>query len=51
LRGFSFAMLSGIIIGTYSSVAISAPVLLVWQKYEQASAARQTAKQAQTKTA
>ncbi len=51
LRGFSFAMLTGIIIGTYSSVAISAPVLLLWRKYEQASAARQTAKQAQTKMA
>jgi SecD/SecF fusion protein len=51
LRGFSFAMLSGIIIGTYSSVAISAPVLLVWQKYEQASAARQAAKQVRAKTA
>jgi SecD/SecF fusion protein len=51
LRGFSFAMLTGIIIGTYSSVAISAPVLLLWRKYEQASAARQITKQAQTKTA
>jgi SecD/SecF fusion protein len=29
LRGFNFAMLFGIIIGTYSSVAISAPVLLL----------------------
>jgi len=45
LRGFSFAMLTGIIIGTYSSVAISAPVLLLWKKYEQASVARQVTKQ------
>jgi len=51
LRGFSFAMLTGIVIGTYSSVAISAPILLLWRKYEQTSAARQAAKQAQTKTA
>lgn len=29
LRGFNFAMLLGIIIGTYSSIAISAPVLLL----------------------
>ncbi|MFA5240072.1 MAG: protein translocase subunit SecD [Phycisphaerae bacterium] len=28
LRGFNFAMLFGIILGTYSSVAISAPILL-----------------------
>jgi SecD/SecF fusion protein len=51
LRGFSFAMLTGIVIGTYSSVAISAPILLLWRKYEQTSAARQVARQAQTKTA
>ncbi|MDD5064371.1 MAG: protein translocase subunit SecD [Phycisphaerae bacterium] len=29
LRGFNFAMLFGIILGTYSSIAISAPVLLL----------------------
>jgi len=51
LRGFSFAMLTGIVIGTYSSVAISAPVLLLWKKYEVASAAREAARQAQLKRA
>lgn len=45
LRGFSFVMLTGVIVGTYSSIAISAPVLLVWRKYEEAAAARQAAKQ------
>ena len=29
LRGFTFAMLVGIIVGTYSSVAIAAPILLI----------------------
>jgi SecD/SecF fusion protein len=29
LRGFNFTMLFGVIIGTYSSVAISAPILLI----------------------
>jgi SecD/SecF fusion protein len=29
LRGFNFAMLFGIIEGTYSSIAISAPILLL----------------------
>lgn len=29
LRGFNFAMLFGIILGTYSSIAISAPILLL----------------------
>ena len=32
LRGFNFAMLFGIILGTYSSVAISAPLLLLYTK-------------------
>jgi SecD/SecF fusion protein len=29
LRGFNFAMVFGLIVGTYSSVAISAPILLI----------------------
>ncbi len=29
LRGFNFAMVFGLIIGTYSSIAISAPILLI----------------------
>jgi preprotein translocase subunit SecF len=29
LRGFTFAMLVGIIAGTYSSIAIAAPILLI----------------------
>ncbi|MBN1127164.1 MAG: protein translocase subunit SecD [Sedimentisphaerales bacterium] len=32
LRGFTFAMLFGIIIGTYSSIAIAAPILLIGSK-------------------
>ena len=32
LRGFTFAMLIGIIVGTYSSVAIAAPILLIGEK-------------------
>lgn len=31
LRGFSFAMLAGVIFGTYSSIYISAPVLIFWK--------------------
>lgn len=31
LRGFSFALAVGIIIGTYSSIAIASPVVLWWQ--------------------
>jgi SecD/SecF fusion protein len=32
LRGFTFAMLIGIIVGTYSSIAIAAPILLLGSK-------------------
>jgi len=32
LRGFNFALVFGLIVGTYSSVAISAPVLLIGTK-------------------
>ena len=32
LRGFTFAMLVGIIVGTYSSIAIAAPILLLGSK-------------------
>ena len=31
LRGFSFALLIGIIVGTYSSIAIASPIVLWWQ--------------------
>lgn len=32
LRGFTFAMLVGIVVGTYSSIAIAAPILLLGKK-------------------
>jgi SecD/SecF fusion protein len=32
LRGFNFAMIFGLIVGTYSSIAISAPILLLGMK-------------------
>ena len=33
LRGFSFALVIGIIIGTYSSIAVAAPMLVAWQEW------------------
>src|SRR5207302_4474120 len=33
LHGFSFALVVGIIIGTYSSVFIASPIVLFWQNY------------------
>ena len=33
LRGFSFALVVGILIGTYSSIAIAAPILVAYQEW------------------
>jgi len=33
LRGFSFALVIGIIVGTYSSIAIASPIVLWWQTH------------------
>ncbi len=31
LRGFSFVLVAGVIIGTYSSIAIASPIVLWWR--------------------
>jgi SecD/SecF fusion protein len=36
LRGFTFAMLVGIVVGTYSSIAIAAPILILGRKAKSA---------------
>ena len=33
LQGFSFALVIGIIVGTYSSIAIASPIVLWWQNH------------------
>jgi preprotein translocase subunit SecF len=33
LRAFAFAMVVGVVIGTYSSFGIAAPIVVVWNKY------------------
>ncbi|HTA79376.1 MAG TPA: hypothetical protein VK720_07505, partial [Terracidiphilus sp.] len=33
LKGFSFALVIGILIGTYSSIAVAAPMLVSWQEW------------------
>jgi preprotein translocase subunit SecF len=41
LRAFSFAMVVGVVVGTYSSFGIAAPIVVVWNKYRgQGTAAR-----------
>jgi preprotein translocase subunit SecF len=34
LRPFSFALVVGIMVGTYSSIAIASPVLLAWHTWK-----------------
>jgi len=34
INGFAFAMVIGIIIGTYSSIAIASPLLVIWYDYQ-----------------
>ena len=38
LRGFSFALVVGILVGTYSSIAVAAPMLVAWQEHRAGSA-------------
>ena len=33
LNGFSFALVVGIIIGTYSSIFIASPILIFWKEF------------------
>ena len=33
LRGFSFALVIGILIGTYSSIAVASPMLVAYQDW------------------
>jgi len=41
LRAFSFAMVVGVVVGTYSSFGIAAPIVVLWNKYRgQGTAAR-----------
>lgn len=40
LNGFSFALVVGIIVGTYSSIAIASPIVLWWQNFLEARKAR-----------
>ncbi len=42
LRGFSLALLVGIVFGTYSSVAIASPIMVWWQQRIDASKSRAT---------
>jgi preprotein translocase subunit SecF len=48
LRGFSFALVIGILIGTYSSIAIAAPILVAYQDWRQDRGKRPVAMPART---
>ena len=36
LHGFSFALVFGILVGTYSSIFIASPILVAWQEWSAA---------------
>ena len=33
LHGFSFALVFGILVGTYSSIFVASPILIFWQEF------------------
>jgi len=33
LHGFSFALVCGIIVGTYSSIFVASPILIFWRNF------------------
>lgn len=39
LKGFSFIMLAGILVGTYSSIYVAAPLVIVWEEWKARKAA------------
>lgn len=43
LRSFSFAMVIGVVVGTYSSFGIAAPIVVIWNKWRGQGAAMQAA--------
>jgi len=49
LHGFSLALVIGILIGTYSSIAVAAPMLVAYQDWRAASSRRSMPAQAQNK--
>ena len=42
LRGFALVMLMGIIVGTYSSIFVAAPLVIVWEEWKSQRAGKST---------
>ncbi|MGH9509702.1 MAG: protein translocase subunit SecF [Terriglobales bacterium] len=40
LHGFAFALVVGILVGTYSSIGIAAPIVVVWQQWHESRTGR-----------
>jgi preprotein translocase subunit SecF len=49
LRAFSFAMVIGVVVGTYSSFGIAAPLVVVWNKFRGGGEAMRAGSAAETK--
>ena len=48
LRGFGFAMVVGILVGTYSTVFIASPIVAWWQNYTRGAGAARSSSAANT---
>jgi preprotein translocase subunit SecF len=44
LRGFAFVLAAGVVVGTYSSIAIASPIVLAWRSYRDQPASSRRAK-------
>jgi preprotein translocase subunit SecF len=40
LHGFAFVLVVGILVGTYSSIGIAAPIVVVWQQWQESRGGR-----------
>ena len=51
IRGFSFVLMIGVVIGTYSSIFVASPIVLIWEHFfgRDAKVRRASGKPAQTK--
>ncbi len=51
LRGFSFVFVTGVVIGTYSSVAIASPIVIWWRTLREKPATKKRKDETEAKTA
>ena len=50
LRGFAFVLVAGVVIGTYSSIAIATPIVIWWRRLREKPASVKPKAKAEAKT-